>query len=199
MSKESGVDRYGRAKIRSAPPENPLVQRIKMAADDCPPIDSLKRVTNDFPTGCPSTAISLKFEEKHPDVLVIQCSDGRYTSIVSELMQSNGITRYDVMAMPGGPALANASILQSEACKTGTSFLIKGHNTRKVWLLTHSECGYYKYNLNGMPRETITNRQIRDLQMAAIWLRNVNKSLEVYASYIINNNGIASFKTIEIE
>jgi hypothetical protein len=192
-------NRYGRPTIRSgdprtgsSTPENPLVQIIKKAASDCPPIDSLKRVND----------LSLKFEQEHPDTLVIQCSDGRYTNIVSELMESNGITRYDVMAMPGGPALldmANASIVQSEACKAGTSFLIRGHNTKRVWLLAHSVCGYYKYNLNGMPQNIIIERQTRDLKTAADWLRSVNKNIEVCATYIINNNGIASFKNIELE
>lgn len=184
MSKDVEKDRYGRPKIRSGiPAANLGVQGQQVNSLDV------------FST-------NLKFEEGHPDALVIQCSDGRYTSIVSELMKSNGIFRYDVMAMPGGPALldmASASILQSEACKAGTAFLIKGHNTRKVWLLAHSSCGYYKYNLNGMPQSTIIERQTNDLQRAANWLLSVDKTLAVYATYITHENGAVSFKAIEIE
>lgn len=200
MAKDSGIstDRYGRPKIRSGRDQSSSL------VDSA--IEVAKAATNLIPKNEPSTATSFKsltrFDEKHPDVLVIQCSDGRYTSIVSELMQGNGITRYDVMAMPGGPALldmASASILQSEACRAGTSFLIKGHNTRSIWLLAHSECGYYRYNLNGMPQDTIIGRQINDLQRAANWLRSVSKDLAIYATYIAQENGIASFKSIDLE
>lgn len=144
----------------------------------------------------------LKFEEEHPDTLVIQCSDGRYTSIVSELMKNNGVLRYDVMAMPGGPALldmASASILQSEACKAGTSFLIKGHKTKNIWLLAHQGCGYYKYNLQGMPQHIVEERQASDLQRSANYLHSVNSDIKIYATYIVQENGLVSFKSIELE
>ena len=117
-------------------------------------------------------------------------------------MNNNGVSRYDVMAMPGGPALldmASASILQSEACKSGTSFLVRGHKTKSIWLLAHSECGYYGYNLNGMPQNSIVERQSNDLQRAANWLRGLDKNLVVHATYISQQNGIAKFKPIELE
>ena len=202
MAKNSGIatDRYGRPKIISGKDQSLSSSLVDSA------IEVAKTATNLIQNIEPPAAAFLKslkqFDEKHPDVLVIQCSDGRYTSIVSELMQSNGIARYDVMAMPGGPALldmASASILQSEACRAGTSFLIKGHNTRRIWLLAHSECGYYRYNLNGMPQETIAERQINDLQRAANWLRSVSKGLAIHATYITKENCIASFKSIELE
>jgi carbonic anhydrase len=188
------TDRYGRPKIKSGRDQSVVSSLVDSA------IDVAKAATSLIPKNELST--SLKFDEKHPDVLVIQCSDGRYTSIVSELMQSNGIARYDVMAMPGGPALldmASASILQSEACRAGTSFLIKGHNTKRIWLLAHSECGYYRYNLNGMPRDTIVGRQINDLQRAANWLHSVNKDLAIFATYITQESCVVSFKSIELE
>lgn len=144
----------------------------------------------------------MKFDETHPEALVIQCSDGRYTPIVAELMRSNGIERYDVMAMPGGPALldmASASILQSEACKNGTSFLVKGHGIKKIWLLAHAGCGFYKNALIGMPSQSIIDRQNNDLQRAANWLRTINSSLMVAATYIEHTNGFAVFRNVEIE
>lgn len=199
MAKDSGIstDRYGRPKIRSGRDQSLSSSLVDSA------IEVAKTATSLIESQAAMSLKSLtRFDEKHPDVLVIQCSDGRYTSIVSELMQGNGIARYDVMAMPGGPALldmASASILQSEACRAGTSFLIKGHNTRRIWLLAHSECGYYRYNLNGMPQDTIVGRQTNDLQRAANWLRSVSKDLEIYATYIAQEGGIASFKSIELE
>lgn len=142
------------------------------------------------------------FNQEHPDTLVIQCSDGRYTEIVAHLMNVNGISRYDVMAMPGGPALldmASASILQSEACKAGTGFLIKGHDTKRIWLLAHEGCGYYKSNLNGMPIDIIIERQAADMQRAANWLRTLNPSLVIMATYITPQKGMIDFRQIPLE
>jgi carbonic anhydrase len=194
MAKGDGLltDRYGRPKIRSGNQQSVVASVVESAAEVLRSAQEL----------VPKERANMKFDEAHPDVLVIQCSDGRYTSIVSELMQSNGVFRYDIMAMPGGPALldmANASILQSEACRSGTSFLIKGHQTKRIWLLAHSGCGYYKYNLQGTPLQIIEDRQVSDLQRAASYLRSVNSNLQIYSTYIIQEKGLVKFKSIELE
>lgn len=175
-------DRYGRPIIQGSSQENLKVELV--SAPDVV-------IPNPPP-----------FNQEHPDTLVIQCSDGRYTEIVAHLMNVNGISRYDVMAMPGGPALldmASASILQSEACKAGTGFLIKGHGIKRIWLLAHEGCGYYKYNLNGMPIDTIIERQASDMQRAANWLRTLNPSLVITATYITPQKGAIDFRYIPLE
>ena len=188
------TDSSGRPKIRSnSTPEQSVVASV---------VESTGDVLNVAKGLIPKTQPPMKFDEAHPDALVIQCSDGRYTPIVAELMHSNGIERYDVMAMPGGPALldmASASILQSEACRNGTSFLVKGHGIKKIWLLAHAGCGFYKNALNGMPSQSIIDRQNNDLQRAANWLRTINSSLIVAATYIEHTNGMAVFRNVEIE
>jgi len=182
-------DRYGRPIIQGS--VRPEVLKVELVST---PDDNAESVL--------SNKSSLKFEEQHPDTLVIQCSDGRYTEIVANLMVSAGIARYDVMAMPGGPALldmASASILQSEACKAGTGFLIKGHGIKRIWLLAHEGCGYYKYNLNGMPSDIIMDRQASDMQRAANWLRTLDPTLTITAMYIAHQKEMASFKQIPLE
>jgi len=202
MGKSEGIptDRYGRPKISSSstPREQSVTASIAESAAEV--LKSSRELLS--AASKPAMPASMQFDEAHPDVLVIQCSDGRYTPIVAELMRSNGIERYDVMAMPGGPALldmASASILQSEACKNGTSFLVKGHGINKIWLLAHAGCGYYRSNLNGMPKQSIIDRQNSDLQRAANWLRTINSSLVVSATYIEHEKGMAIFRNVEIE
>lgn len=142
------------------------------------------------------------FKEDHPDTLVIQCSDGRYTKPVFELLRSTGCQRYDVMAMPGGPALLDmvgASITEAEACRSGTSFLIKGHRTTTVHLIAHAGCGYYKSRFGGMGLQALLGKQVEDMQNAAAWLRRINPKLLIQAYFASPKNGSVVFQGIEID
>ena len=144
---------------------------------------------------------STGFKDDHPDSLVIQCSDGRYTRPVFELLKNQGCTRYDVMAMPGGPALldmAGASILDSESCSSGTTFLIRGHRTRVVHLIAHMNCGYYESKCIGMSKKAIQEKQIKDMQNGAAWLRRVDPKLNVLIYYASPSNGAVTFYPIEV-
>jgi hypothetical protein len=189
------------------PRDSVMTQRMRDAMKQQPPPPQPKAVREeisleDYGTNPVVKNSRVPFDEAHPKSLVIQCSDGRYTNIVSELMKTHNIDRYDVLAMPGGPALldmVSASILQSEACRSGTSFLIKGHRTNRIFLLAHAGCGYYGYSLNGMSPKSIVARQVCDLQRAASWLRGINSSLEISATYIEHDKGIAIFRGIEVE
>lgn len=142
------------------------------------------------------------FKEDHPDTLVIQCSDGRYTKPVFELLRNAGCQRYDVMAMPGGPALLDmvgASITEAEACRTGTSFLVKGHRTSTVHLIAHAGCGYYKSRFGGMGQQALLRKQVEDMQNAAAWLRRINPKLLILAYFAFPKNGSVVFQDIEID
>ncbi|MCK9567361.1 hypothetical protein M0R72_00240 [Candidatus Pacearchaeota archaeon] len=192
-------DRYGRPRISSSDPRSVTTSVTESVLSVAEAADKVLKTSQGLISKGPE---AMKFDDTHPEALVIQCSDGRYTPIVAELMRSNGIERYDVMAMPGGPALldmASASILQSEACKNGTSFLVKGHGIKKIWLLAHAGCGFYKNALNGMPSQSIIDRQNNDLQRAANWLRTINPALIVAATYIEHSNGLAIFRNVAIE
>jgi hypothetical protein len=150
---------------------------------------------NDFTT-------SPGFKEEHPNTLVIHCSDGRYTKPVFELLRGTGCQRYDVMAMPGGPALLDmvgASITEAEACRTGISFLVKSHHTSIINLIAHADCGYYKSRFGGMGQQALLRKQIEDMQNAAAWLRRINPKLLILAYFASPKNGSVVFQDIEID
>lgn len=141
------------------------------------------------------------FKEEHPDTLVIQCSDGRFSKPVFELLRNCGCLRYDVMAMPGGPALLDmvgASITESEACRAGTSFLIRGHRTTTIHLIAHAECGYYQSRFGGMNKSALQDKQIEDMQSAAAWLRRLDRNILVLAYFASVRNGSILFQDVEI-
>jgi len=141
------------------------------------------------------------FKEDHPDTLVIQCSDGRFSKPIFELLRNSGCQRYDVMAMPGGPALLDmvgASIIESEACRSGTSFLVKGHKINTIHLIAHAGCGYYQYRFGGMGKVALQNKQIEDMQHAAAWLRRLDRNILVLAYFASVKNGSILFQDVTI-
>ena len=106
------------------------------------------------------------------------------------------------MAMPGGPALLDmvgASITEAEACRSGTSFLIKGHRTTTVHLIAHAGCGYYKSRFGGMGLQALLGKQVEDMQNAAAWLRRINPKLLIQAYFASPKNGSVVFQGIEID
>jgi len=106
------------------------------------------------------------------------------------------------MAMPGGPALLDmvgASITEAEACRSGTSFLLKGHCTSTVHLIAHAGCGYYQARFGGMSPQALIKKQVDDVQNAAAWLRRINSNLLVCAYFASPQNGAIVFKGIEID
>lgn len=141
------------------------------------------------------------FKEEHPDTLVIQCSDGRFSKPVFELLKNCGCQRYDVMAMPGGPALLDmvgASITESEACRAGTSFLVKGHRITSIHLIAHAGCGYYQSRFGGMGKNALQDKQIEDMQSAAAWLRRLDRKLLILAYFASISNGSVVFQDVVI-
>lgn len=142
------------------------------------------------------------FKEDHPDTLVIQCSDGRFSKPIFELLKNSGCQRYDVMAMPGGPALLDmvgASITEAEACRSGTYFLVRGHRTSTIHLIAHAGCGYYRSRFGGMSPKALAKKQIEDIQNAAAWLRRINPNLALRAYFASPQGGSIVFKDIEID
>ena len=140
-------------------------------------------------------------KEEHPDTLVIQCSDGRFSKPVFELLRNTGCQKYDVMAMPGGPALLDmvgASIMESEACRAGTSFLVKSHKISTIHLIAHAGCGYYDSRFGGMNRNSLQEKQVSDMQHAAAWLRRLDSKILVLGYFASVKSGSVLFQDIEI-
>ena len=122
------------------------------------------------------------FREDHPDTLALHCSDGRFTKAVHALL-TNEHPRYDIMAMPGGPALlsqSGGSLVEVEATRGGASFLIRGHKIQHVFLIAHAGCGFYKRKYPGQSPSWVQERQVQDLQVASAWIRRTHPTVAFY-------------------
>lgn len=145
--------------------------------------------------------VKYAFNEDHPDTIVLMCSDGRFTRIVWELLNSLKQGRYDTVSMPGGPALLDMSsgnLIEVEASRAGTSFLIKGHNIKYAHLIAHRNCGFYAHRYAGQTPERIEDRQIRDLKAAAAWLKKAHNGLEVCAWMVFPDPEKSEFLSIDL-
>ncbi len=131
-----------------------------------------------------SHVVKAPFDEKHPDTIALHCSDGRYTNAIHSLIKSYDRSRYDVMSLPGGAALldmSSATMIEVEAARAATTFLIQGHKSANAFLVAHAGCGFYRRRYAGQTIERIKERQVRDLQAASGWLMRVHPKVNVYA------------------
>jgi hypothetical protein len=158
------------------------------------PVIELPRKQNDLPVP--------RFDPEHATVVTFHCSDGRFTQHIEALMHSIGIPKYDILSMPGGPALldmSSATILEAEAARTGMSFLVRSHSIEQVYLIAHIGCGFYRKRYAGQPASVIETKQVRDLQTAAAWLRKAHPTVKTFIYFAVPNADEVRFKRIEVD
>ncbi len=122
------------------------------------------------------------YDAKHPEALAMYCSDGRFTDAIEELLHSLGHPRLDTLTMPGGAALldlGSASFSALEAARSSASFLIRAHAIKRVVLVAHEGCGYYRDRHRFETPEQILKQQQDDLRSAAQWLSGNHPDLSI--------------------
>ncbi|HET9954556.1 MAG TPA: carbonic anhydrase [Polyangiaceae bacterium] len=123
---------------------------------------------------------------QHPSALAVYCSDGRFTQSVEELLLSLGEERLDTLTLPGGPALldhTSSSFSSLEVVRDSASFLIRGHSIRRVVLIAHAECGYYRARFQYESAQAMQRRQLNDLAAAARWIEASHRGVAALTFY----------------
>lgn len=104
-------------------------------------------------------------------VLVIHCSDPRYQAPFHDFLRNQlKLSRYALLAVPGGPQFLGATELLPKFNWAGwrwVKFLGKLGNTDRVILIAHDDCRWYADALQAAGRE----RQLKDLREVADGLR----------------------------
>jgi hypothetical protein len=119
--------------------------------------------------------------------MAVYCSDGRFTDAVEELLHGLGHSRLDTMTLPGGPALFNpwlAGMSESITVSTGGRFLIEAHSIRRVILIAHEGCGFYRKHFPGMKASDVRKHQEDDLRRAASALKPMPVTILLYMAVI---------------
>ncbi len=105
--------------------------------------------------------------------LAVFCSDERFALATLEfLRRALDIERCDLMVVAGGPAF----IAQNEPnLMERLNLLVNAHHIRRIVLVTHADCGYYKSRYGAEAAE----RQRRDALNALKQLRHQWGNMEV--------------------
>ena len=117
--------------------------------------------------------------------LVVHCSDHRFQRIFREFIQSTlKIDDYDVIAVPGGPQVLAALDYLPKFAWAGsrwTKYLVESHGLKRIVLIAHDECGWYK-QLHGTHAE-IESKQRADLAHAEEQLHRALPAVSVEAYF----------------
>lgn len=143
----------------------------------------------------------VRYDATHPDALAMYCSDGRFTEPVEELLRHLGHDRLDTLTMPGGPGLLDlftGGVFDTETAKRAAGFLIEGHALRRVVLVSHQGCGYYRARMPNELPERVVARQLEDLAAAAKVLARAHPRVSVDAFFARAAEGRVRFDPVPI-
>jgi hypothetical protein len=125
------------------------------------------------------------FDNRRVGAAAVYCSDGRYGEQMDEFLHEGlGLPRYDRVATPGGAAClarASAAYYEKESLEKQLRFLIEAHELRKVVLIAHQDCGFYRQLWLG--DISMASAQEKDLALAAERIRTYAGALEVEAYF----------------
>lgn len=110
-------------------------------------------------------SLDSKISDGEADVLVIHCGDYRFQAAFQEFLNRslNLDGKYDLMVIPGGPlSLTLVEYLPkfSWASWKWLRFFTEQHNIRKLVLIQHQDCGFYKT----LPHHLHSSREPRERQ-----------------------------------
>ena len=136
------------------------------------------------------------FEGKRVGAAAVYCSDGRFGEAMDEFLHEGlALPHYDRVAIPGGAACLaghTCAYHQKNALERQLEFLIKSHGLRRVVLIAHDGCAFYKDLYLG-PR-TPEQQQAADFSKAAMLIRTFAPSVDIDAYFARKVDGRVAFE-----
>src|SRR5437879_9826167 len=113
--------------------------------------------------------------QRKADALMVRCSDHRLANACETFVENTlKIINYDLLVVPGGPQFLCALEYLPKfhwAGRRWMRFLVDAHEVKRVVLITHQDCGWYRH-LHGA-HEDHGERQKADLHRAAHHLKDL--------------------------
>lgn len=127
------------------------------------------------------------------------CSDGRLGDQTDEFLhQGLGLPRYDRVSCPGGPVALAGRLLAFWECRgveDQLRLLIRLHDLRRVVLVAHDGCGYYRDRL-GVPAAEVEQQQRLDLERAAATVSHYADGLAIETFYARRDGDRVRFEPV---
>jgi hypothetical protein len=114
-----------------------------------------------------------QIERAETEVLAIHCSDHRFQMGLREFLDERlGLrANYDAVVVPGGPqCLVEVTPLPkfSWASRKWSKMLIQAHSLKRLVLIAHQDCGWYKWLEEWQPTHgAVRRKQEEDLRAAS--------------------------------
>lgn len=124
--------------------------------------------------------------QRKAETLMVRCSDHRLARACEDFLEHKLLVpegSYDLVVVPGGPQFLCAIDYLPKFLWVGLRwmrFLVEAHEIKRVVLITHQDCGWYRHvhgaTLEGARKE---ERQRQDLHTARVNLQGAFPGLEV--------------------
>jgi hypothetical protein len=136
------------------------------------------------------------FEARRIAAAAVYCSDGRFGEQMDEFLHvSLELPRYDRVAIPGGAACLAGHVKgfhDRNSLEPQLKFLIREHGLKKVVLIAHDGCAFYKDMWTGI--HSTVEQQADDLKRAADVIRQWNTGVEISAYFARKVDGRVAFE-----
>lgn len=124
-------------------------------------------------------------------VAAVYCSDGRVGEQIDEFLgHLLGSSLCDRLAVPGGPASLTSrsrAPAESRGVKEQLGFLAQAHGLRRVVLIAHVPCAFYRERLR-IPDDRQHDRQVEDLREAARVVQALGPAeIEAYSARVVKS------------
>lgn len=121
------------------------------------------------------------FENYFSGNLVVFCSDERFVKATLELLKEIGLSRFDLMVLPGGPLFIKEN---DPNLISRINTLIELHKVKDIVLVSHEDCGYYKKIYPNLNSTKVKDLQINDLKEITQKLNRKNINAQAYYAHI---------------
>lgn len=118
------------------------------------------------------------WDPQRPDTVIITCVDGRWYHHFQEFARVHlkAGARTDFLAVPGGiEPLTLFDLVPKDFnfFRRRLEALVEAHGTRRIIVIAHQDCAWYRTRRLGPVTVDIRARQIADLRRAAVRLREM--------------------------
>ena len=143
----------------------------------------------------------IPYEATRIGAAAVYCSDGRVGEHFDDFLQDGlKLPRYDRVALPGGPACLAGhpqAHLEEQGVVDELKFLVEVHKLRRVVLIAHQGCAFYKTRLD-LDEPRLERVQRADLVRAAAFVHRVTGVKAIDAFFLRIHEGRVVFDPVEV-
>jgi len=144
-----------------------------------------------------------EWREARSPTLVIACADGRWRDHIEDFA-ANGLKTgpaYDLLMIPGGvEPLALADLIPKDFnfLRRRLDMLVRSHGIRRIVLIAHENCGWYRERKLGPVTVDLKTRQLADLRRARTLIHDWfgEASIETYFARVDGSPPRAMFEPV---